>query len=60
MGKIRKLMIYDRNEAMTMSIIELFNTKPSFVSVGVAHIPGKKGILSLLRQKGYKIQKISH
>jgi uncharacterized protein len=60
LGSIRKLMLYERNEAMTMSIIKLFNTKPSFVSVGVAHIPGKKGILSLLRQEGYKIQKISH
>ncbi len=58
MGSIRKLMIYDRNEAMTKSIIQLFNTKPSFVSLGVAHIPGKKGILSLLHQEGYKVQQI--
>lgn len=57
-GSIRKLMIYDRNVAMSKSIIKLYNTKPSFVSVGAAHIPGKKGILSLLRQEGYKVQKV--
>ncbi len=58
MGPIRKLMIYDRNESMSKSIVTLFDIQPSFIAVGAAHIPGKKGILSYLKKEGYKSKKI--
>ena len=27
-----------------------------FIAVGAAHLPGKKGIIHLLRNKGYKVE----
>ncbi|HLO53942.1 MAG TPA: TraB/GumN family protein [Saprospiraceae bacterium] len=55
MGKLRKLMIYDRNMVMTNRIIEISQEKPSFFAVGAAHLPGPKGILTLLKKQGFKI-----
>lgn len=35
-----------------------FKAKACFVAVGAAHLPGKDGILYLLKQKGYKVEPI--
>ncbi|MDR1718738.1 MAG: TraB/GumN family protein [Dysgonamonadaceae bacterium] len=32
--------------------------KPSFISVGVGHLPGEYGLINLLRKKGYKVEKV--
>jgi uncharacterized protein YbaP (TraB family) len=58
MGKIRKLMIYDRNERMTQVTIEIHEKRPCFVAVGAAHLGGRKGVLSLLKKSGYKVKEV--
>lgn len=59
MGKIRKLMIYDRNEIMGERAIALHSYKPSFIAIGAAHLGGNKGVLSLLRKAGYKVKEVT-
>jgi uncharacterized protein YbaP (TraB family) len=57
MGGIRKLMIYDRNVIMTERIDQ--RSKPEnviYFAVGAAHLPGNKGILALLKSKGYRVK----
>lgn len=58
MGSVRKMMIYDRNILMTDRIIELSNTKTSFFAIGAAHFAGNKGIIAILKKKGYTIKAI--
>ena len=58
MGKIRKLMIYDRNERMAQRVVEIHQLKPCFVAVGAAHLGGNKGLLNLLKKQGYKIKSV--
>ena len=58
MGSLRKLMIYDRNEFMAKKLLELANEGATFCAVGAAHLPGKKGMLKLLKSSGYKITPI--
>lgn len=59
MGKIRNLMIFDRNENMTKAIINLSNEKSSFFAIGAAHFAGNKGILAQLKKEGYKIKQLT-
>ncbi|MBK8626405.1 MAG: TraB/GumN family protein [Saprospiraceae bacterium] len=59
MGRIRKVMIYDRNVNMKERIKALSSDKTCFFAIGTAHFPGGKGILALLKKDGYKIQKLS-
>lgn len=56
MGKIRNLMIYERNQVMTKRIKEKMDDTSSFFAIGAAHYPGEKGILALLKKEGYKIK----
>ncbi len=55
MGKIRNLMIYDRNLKMVERIVHLTSEKSTFVAIGAAHMAGKKGLISLLKEKGYSV-----
>lgn len=60
MGKIRNLMIYDRNKKMANAIIRMSDEKSSFFAIGAAHFAGNKGILAFLKKEGYKIKQITH
>jgi len=58
MGKIRKLMIYDRNLFMKERILNIISGNPSFIAVGAAHLFGQKGLIQLLRKEGYKVEQV--
>jgi len=57
MGSLRKLLIYDRNESMAKTIAMNENQK-CFYGIGAAHLAGKKGVLNLLKQYGFKLEAI--
>jgi len=59
MGKLRKMMIDDRNFIMANRIAEMTNQQTTFAAVGAGHLGGKNGILRLLKLKGIKIKAIS-
>ena len=39
-------------------IEKMIASKPSFIALGVSHLEGEKGILNLLKQKGYTLTPI--
>ena len=47
-----------RNNEWLPKIEKMMSDKPSFVAIGVAHLEGENGVLSLLKSKGYTISPI--
>src|SRR5579871_86115 len=50
--------LYRRNEIQANSIDSIVRKHSLFVGVGAAHLPGKRGVIELLRKKGYKLRPI--
>lgn len=55
---IRNTMVTKRNILWIDKILPEINKKPSFIMVGVAHLPGKKGLINLLKKEGYTVQPV--
>ncbi len=51
-------MLYKRNIIMTQSIDSIAKKGSLFAAIGAAHLPGKKGVIELLRQKGYTVKPV--
>jgi uncharacterized protein YbaP (TraB family) len=58
MGRMRQLMLYDRNKIMAQRIIEKTSKKTVFCAIGAGHLGGKKGVLRLLKSNGLSITPI--
>lgn len=50
--------LYKRNEIQAHSIDTILKKNSLFVGVGAAHLPGPRGVIELLRKKGYKLRPI--
>lgn len=50
--------LYKRNEIQANSIDTILKKNSLFVGVGAAHLPGPRGVIELLRKKGYKLRPI--
>lgn len=51
--------LYKRNEIQAASIDSILRSGSSlFVGVGAAHLPGQRGVIELLRKKGFKLRPI--
>lgn len=51
--------LYRRNEIQANSIDSILKAKSSlFVAVGSAHLPGNRGVIELLRTKGYTLRPV--
>jgi uncharacterized protein YbaP (TraB family) len=48
-------LIDDRNAAWIPKLETAFKERPTFVAVGAGHLGGKKGVIKLLRAKGYDV-----
>jgi uncharacterized protein YbaP (TraB family) len=53
-----KAMLFDRNEVMAKSMDSIMKTGSLFAAVGAAHLPGKNGMIEVLRKKGYTVTPI--
>jgi uncharacterized protein YbaP (TraB family) len=51
--------LYRRNEIQAASIDSIVKNHSLFVGVGAAHLPGKRGVIELLRKKGYRLRPVS-
>lgn len=59
MSLIYEKIIYERNRNMAVRIEELLKTKETyFVIVGAGHLIGNKGIIEILRGKGYDVEQL--
>ena len=54
----REMFLYKRNEVQANSIDTIIKKSSLFVGVGAAHLPGERGVIELLRKKGYKLRPI--
>ena len=53
-------LLYDRNVTMTARLDQYLKTREeAFVVVGAGHIVGDRGIVKLLRDKGYKVEQVT-
>lgn len=50
--------LYKRNEIQANSIDTIIRKSSLFVGVGAAHLPGKRGVIEMLRAKGYNLRPI--
>lgn len=47
-----------RNEEWLPKLERMVKDKPSFIAVGVSHLEGEKGLLALLKAKGYDLKAV--
>ena len=47
-----------RNRVMAETIDSLVQVQSLFAAMGVAHLPGEKGVVQLLRDKGYRVETV--
>lgn len=50
--------LYKRNEIQANSIDSILRKSSLFVGVGAAHLPGERGVIEMLRSKGYRLRPI--
>lgn len=50
-----KYLISDRNHLMADRAVPIIDKGNAFIAVGALHLPGKDGIIELLRAKGYRV-----
>lgn len=54
----RQRLLYDRNAAWVEAMQNFMSEQSAFVAVGAGHLPGEKGVLELLREKGYIVSPV--
>lgn len=54
----QKFLIDDRNVFFVSAIDSVLKSHSLFSGVGAAHLPGDKGVIELLRAKGYKVEPV--
>lgn len=53
-----KTFLHDRNKKMARSIIRISRRYSSVHAFGAAHLAGEKGIIEILRRKGYTVEPV--
>lgn len=54
------ILLYNRNANWAKKLQELMTNNSLVVAVGAGHLPGKKGVLNLLREAGYKVEPVKN
>ncbi|MEM9734094.1 MAG: TraB/GumN family protein [Pseudomonadota bacterium] len=54
----QRIMLDKRNVTMADGSAKLIDEGNAFIAVGALHLPGEKGLLNLLAQRGYTIERI--
>ncbi len=57
-GPIRKLMLYDRNVKMADRVEKIASEQSLCFAVGAGHLWGKKGLIKLLKTKGFILKPV--
>lgn len=59
-GGFTDILLYDRNANWAKKLQELMPGNSLVVAVGAGHLPGKKGVLNLLREAGYIVEPVKN
>ena len=54
--KFYKALVTDRNERMASRISDFIKEQSTFIAVGALHLPKERGVINLLRQKGFTVE----
>lgn len=57
-ARFMQRILYDRNHRMLDRVESYIQHGGAFIAIGALHLPDEKGLLNLLGEKGYKINKI--
>jgi uncharacterized protein len=57
-NKYEHLLLDNRNEKWVKKIPQIAMQKSTFFAIGAAHLAGKKGVISLLRNLGYSVRAV--
>jgi len=57
--KTEAAMLTNRNYVMVDRMENMMLERSTFVAIGSAHLPGDKGVLHLLQEKGYKVRAVA-
>ena len=60
MSGFTDILLYHRNLNWVKKLKELLPDKSLVIAVGAGHLPGEKGVISLLRQNGYKVTPVEN
>ena len=60
MAGFTDIMLYHRNQNWVKKLKELLADKALLIAVGAGHLPGEKGVISLLRKEGYKLTPVEN
>jgi uncharacterized protein YbaP (TraB family) len=58
MAGFTDILLYHRNQNWVRKLKELLPEKSLLIAVGAGHLPGEKGVISLLRKEGYKLEPV--
>ncbi len=58
-AEFQRVIIDKRNFGMADSAIPLIEKGSAFIAVGALHLPGEKGIVNILAQKGYTLTRMT-
>ena len=54
-----KYFLYERNKNMVRRIDSLLKFNKLFIGIGAAHLPGKEGVIEMLREKGFQLRPVT-
>ena len=57
--ELNKYVLEDRNFVMADRIEKFIQFQPTFIGIGAAHLAGSKGLIQLLRQKGFTLRAVA-
>lgn len=56
--QFQEVLLDHRNINWINKLPEIIKDKSTFIAVGVRHLPGKKGLIALLLEKGYRVEAV--
>lgn len=59
-GSFANILLYDRNANWVKKLQQLMPGNSLVIAVGAGHLPGKKGVLNLLKEAGYKVEPVKN
>ncbi|MGH1337716.1 MAG: TraB/GumN family protein [Aureispira sp.] len=59
-GSMRRVLLYERNQKMADRFEAYTQEQTLFAAIGAGHLAGQKGVLRLLKKKGYRLRPLPY